>query len=214
MPGRSSSIARVTLGLLNRVMDPVPGRSGTPLGPASVSQRFAGQIGAEIELDNAAALQMSDTAIGTLFGGYYKYVKFRAADVANTYKRGMLVFFDSAADNQVTSTEALATNVGIAGVTINPTTGQYAVVPGNYGWIFIGGGKVTMANKAALTVAAAVGLQMIWSTAGAGADNGTVDTLAIATATSMARFVGIADSLPVAGGLTNVHMPIVRRRGV
>lgn len=214
MPGRSSNLARVTLGLLNRVMDPVPGRSGTPLGPASTSQRFAGQVGAEIELDNPGALLMSDLAIGTLFGGVYKYVKFRPADLANTYKRGMVLFYDSSVDNQVTSTEALATNVGIAGIQINPTAGNFAVVPGNYGWIFIGGGKVGVVNRAVLTVAAAVGLQMVWAAAGAGADNGAADTLAAATGVSMARFLGIADSLPVAGAITNVHMPIARRRGV
>jgi len=171
-------------------------------------------VGAEIELDNSAALLQSDTAIGTLFGGVYKYVRIRAADVAGTFKRGSLLFWDSAADNQVTSTEALATAVGVAGVQINPTTGNFAIVPGNYSWIFIGGGKCAVANKAALTVAAAVGLQMQWSVAGAGADNGTVDTLAVATGVSMAKFVGIADSLPVAGSITNVWMPLIRKRGV
>jgi len=214
MPGRSSAISRVSIGYLNRVMDPVPGRSGTPLGPASTSQRFAGQVGAEIELDNAGALQMSDTAIGTLFGGLYKYVKFSATPLANTFKRGSLLFWDGVADNQVTTNEALASLFGIAGVQISPTTGPFAVVPGNYGWIFVGGGKVGIANKASLTVAAAVGLQMQWSAAGAGADNGTVDTLAVATTVSMAKYVGQAESLPVAGSITNVWMPFARRRGV
>lgn len=211
MPSRTSNIARVPLGYLNRIMDPVPGRSGTPLGPPTTA-RFTGQLGAELELGDADALQLSDTAIGTLFGGVYRYVRFRAADVANTYKRGMLVMVDTAAANQVTSTEALATASGIAGWQINPTTGPYAVVPGNYGWIFVGGGRVAAQWKAALTVAAAVGLQVIWSAAGAGADNGTVDTLAVATGTSMAKYVGQADVLPVAGSITTIWASIARRR--
>lgn len=211
MPARSgSNLARVSTGLMNRVMDPVIGQTSIPLGTGN--SKYAQQLGAEIELGTADAALMSDPAIGTLFGGMYRYVRFRAADLAATFKRGMLVFIDSAADQQVTSTEALATNVGIAGVVINPTAGAFAVVPGNYGWIFVGGGKVTMQWKAALTVAAAVGLQVQWSAAGAGADNGTVDTLAVATTVSMSKWIGQAEALPVAGGLTTVYQPFTRRR--
>lgn len=210
MPARSGNIVRVTVGMMNRVMDPAIGMTTLPLGPGT--GKYASQLGSEMELGTADAATMSDPAIGTLFGGTYRYVRFRAADLANTFKRGMLVFLDSAAEHQVTSTEALATAYGIAGVVINPTAGQYAVVPGNYGWIFIGGGKVAMQWKAALTVAAAVGLQAQWSAAGAGADNGTVDTLAVATGVSMAKYIGQAESLPVAGGITNVYQPFVRRR--
>lgn len=211
MPARSgSNIARITTGLMNRVMDAAIGMTSLPLGPGT--GKYTGQLGSEIELSMADAAMMSDPAIGTLFGGTYRYVRFRAADLANTFKRGMLVFLDTAAEHQVTSTEALATAFGIAGVVVNPTAGAYAVVPGNYGWIFIGGGKVAMQWKAALTVAAAVGLQVQWSAAGAGADNGTVDTLAVATTVSMAKYIGQAETLPVAGGITNVYQPFVRRR--
>jgi hypothetical protein len=211
MPARSgSNLARVSTGMLNRVMDAVIGQTSVPLGTGN--SKYGNQLGAEIELDNASALMLSDPAIGTLFGGTYRYVRFRAADLANTFKRGMLVFTDSAANQQVTSTEALATATGIAGVVLNPTTGNFAVVPGNYGWIYCGGGNVTMQWKAALTVAAAVGLQVQWSAAGAGADNGTVDTLAVATTVSLAKYIGQAETLPVAGGLTTVYQPFVRRR--
>jgi hypothetical protein len=210
MPARNSNIARVTTGYLNRVSDPVPGMTSAPFGPGG--NKYPNQVGAEIELSDADALTMSDPAIGTLYGGVYRYVKFRLADVANTFKRGMVVLNDSAAQHQVSSTEALATQYGIAGITINPTTGQYAIVPGNFGWIFVGGGRVACAWKATLTVAAGVGLQAQWSAAGAGADNGTVDTLAVATGSSMAKYIGQAEVLPVAASLTNVWMPFVRRR--
>ena len=203
-------VARVTLGMLNRVMDPIPGMSGTPLGPPSAG--WGGMLGQDFEITDADALMMSDPLIGTLYGGVYRYVKFRAADVANTFKRGMVVLADSAAAFQVTSTEALATAYGIAGVVINPTTGVYAVVPGNWGWIYCGGGKVACQFKAALTAAAAVGNQVQWSAAGAGADNGTVDNLLIATAGPTGKYIGQAESLPVAGAISNVWMPFVRRR--
>lgn len=204
------NIARVTVGLLNRVSDAVIGMTSLPLGPGS--GKYPGQLGAEIELSTPDALMMSDTAIGTLYGGVYRYVRFRSADVANTYKRGMVVLADSAAEFQVTSTEALATAYGIAGIVINATTGAYAVVPGNYGWIFIGGGKVTVQYKAALTAAAAVGNQIQWSAAGAGADNGTADNLLIATAGPVGKYLGQAEALPVAGALGNIWMPLIRRR--
>lgn len=211
MPARSgSNLARVTVGMLNRVMDPAIGMTTTPLGPGS--GKYTGQLGAEIELGNADAAMMSDPAIGTLFGGSYRYVRFRAADLANTFKRGMVLFIDSAADAQVTSTEALATAVGIAGIQISPTVGQYAVLPGSYGWIYIGGGKVAVQYKAALTAAAAVGNQLQWSAAGAGADNGTVDNLLAATAGPAGKFLGVAELLPVAGAIGTMYMPFVRRR--
>lgn len=210
MPARSGNIARVSVGMLNRVSDEVIGATTLPLGPGS--NKYANQLGAEIELSDADAALMSDPAIGTLYGGVYKYVRFRLADVANTFKRGMVVLYDSAAPNQVTSTEALATAYGMAGITINPTTGQYAIVPGRYGWIYVGGGRIACQWKAALTVAAGVGLTAQWSAAGAGADNGTIDTLAVATANSSAKYVGQAEVLPVAGSITNVWMPLVRRR--
>lgn len=209
MPARASNIARVSVGYLNRVMDPLPGRSGTPIGPTS--GRFTGQVGAEVEYGPTEAAQLGDPAIGSLFGAVYKYVRFSATPLANTFKRGMLLFWDGVTEYQVTTNEALATQFGIAGVQISPTTGPYAVVPGNYGWI-VTGGKVAAQWKAALTVAAAVGLQAQWSAAGAGADNGTIDTLAVATAPSMAKFVGIAENLPVAGGITNMWMYLQRRR--
>jgi hypothetical protein len=210
MPSRSGNIARVTVGYLNRVSDEVIGMTSLPLGPGT--GKYPNQLGAEIELSDADAAMMSDPAIGTLYGGVYRYVRFRLADVANTFKRGMVVLYDSAAANQVTSTEALATAYGVAGITINPTTGQYAIVPGRYGWIYAGGGRVAAQWKAALTVAAAVGMTAQWSAAGAGADNGTIDSLAAATANSTAKYIGQAEVLPVAGSITNVWMPYVRRR--
>jgi len=210
MPPRSGNIARVTVGLLNRVMDPIIGMTSAPQGPGS--NKYALQLGVEIELGTAEALMMSDPVIGTLFGGTYRYVRFRSADLAATFKRGMLVFQDSAAEHQVTSTEALATAYGVAGVVVNPTAGQYAVLPGSYGWIFVGGGKCAMQYKAALTAVAAVGNQIVWSAAGAGADNGTVDTALIATATATGKYIGQAEALPVAGAIGNVWMPFVRRR--
>ena len=203
-------VARVTLGYLNRVMDPVAGMSGTPLGPPTAG--WGGALGQDFEITDADALMLSDPLIGTLYGGVYRYVKFRLADLAATFKRGMVVMQDSAAPFQVTSTEALATAVGPAGIVISPTTGNYAVVPGNFGWIFCGGGICAMQFKAALTAAAAVGNQVQWSAAGAGADNGTVDNLLAATAGPTGKYMGQAYSLPVAGAISNVWMPYVRRR--
>jgi hypothetical protein len=66
--------------------DQTAGGTGFPL--------YASLLGTEVELDAAAALQLSNTANSTLYGGLYKYVNFFSAG-ANTIAAGQACFWGS-----------------------------------------------------------------------------------------------------------------------
>lgn len=122
---------RVTTEFLNDVNDPSP---GVPLASpsGSIVQPYTGQLGGKLSLDAATALALSDTAIGTLYGGVYQYVKFKAG-TTTAPARGQVVFWDDI-DNYVVTPDATATNDSqIAGIVLN------AVTKGNYGFIQIAG---------------------------------------------------------------------------
>ena len=63
---------RVTAGYLNDVNDPAP---GVPLASpsGSIVQNYAGQMGGKLFLGSVTASALSDTAVGTLYGGVYQY---------------------------------------------------------------------------------------------------------------------------------------------
>jgi hypothetical protein len=121
---------------LNGVNDTVAGGAIVSL-PSGISSPAvsATQAGDRIVLDDASALALSDTTIGTLFGGIYQYVQTLSTATANP-ARGTAAFWRAtdlvtASVYQVTSdaqpTAALPTF--IAGVFIN------AITKGNFGWI-------------------------------------------------------------------------------
>jgi hypothetical protein len=121
----NSKIDRIT-GLLNAVNDTQPGgasNDGNGLAP--------GQLGDEIYLNAAQALSLSDTTVGTLYGGRYKYVKFLLTQSGTTIKGGPVYWTDP--DNFVVSADVATGAPGFAGVALN------VVTKGNYGWILIEG---------------------------------------------------------------------------
>src|SRR5258708_134540 len=78
---------------LNDVNDTTVGGALTtaPTG-LTVSQFQQTQPGDRILLDDATALALSDTVVGTLFGGIYEYVNV-ASGTAATATRGCVAFF-------------------------------------------------------------------------------------------------------------------------
>src|SRR5690349_17859990 len=127
--------------------------SGAPV--PQVSQTIPGD---KIVLDDATALALSDTAVGTLFGGIYMYVGTLSTSTASP-ARGAGAFY-RAADipsalsglYQVTAdgSPTAAIPTFIAGVFIN------AITKGNFGWIQLGGICMCLFDTA-ITGAATVG---------------------------------------------------------
>jgi hypothetical protein len=122
---------------LNDVNDTVSGGAIVSL-PAGISSPAvsATQAGDRIVLDDASALALSDSAVGTLYGGIYQYVQTLSTATANP-ARGTAAFWRAtdlitASLYQVSSDaqpNAASLPTFIAGVFIN------AITKGNFGWI-------------------------------------------------------------------------------
>lgn len=122
---------------LNDVNDSVSGGSVVSL-PSGLQSPAVSQTqpGDRIVLDDATALALSDTTVGTLFGGIYMYVGTLSTATASP-ARGTAAFWRAAdlitsSIYQVTSDAqpaAATLPTFIAGVFIN------AITKGNFGWI-------------------------------------------------------------------------------
>jgi hypothetical protein len=102
-------------------------------------------LGVRILLDNVAALALSDTTVGTLYGGIYQYVNFLSGGTASP-ARGLVAFWassqtganlfasDGATQYTVHVDAAATTGAGFwAGAVLN------SVTKGNFGWVQIAG---------------------------------------------------------------------------
>ncbi len=203
---------QLTAKFLNDVNDSVAGGAVVSL-PAGAPTPLASatQPSDRIVLDTATALALSDTAVGTLFGGVYMYVG-TASGATAAPALGLLAFWNTAvADNlyQVTNDESGSQGANlIAGICIN------AITKGNWGWIQIAG-KATIKFRAVLTgPAPANGCGVYAAAAGAGASVATADVFAGSVAnptftqadTLVQRFLGTAEALPVAGAASAVSL--------
>lgn len=208
--GNSSPSPRLVSGTVNGENNPAPGNvMGSSALAGGLVSSYAGQVGTRLILSAEDAGKFSNTANGTLYGGVYCYVKTNAA--AANIARGRLAFWDltvSEASYQVHQDETQNGGVPlIAGVFLN------AITPGNYGWIQISG-RATLQSRATVTAATR---NIIWSGAGSGADNATVDGLANATAITGANlystFLGVAEQVAANGALIIVNLrPIISRQ--
>jgi hypothetical protein len=165
-------------------------------------------------MTDAEALALSDTATGTLYGGIYRRVLLKSGITGggNTgFKRGQIVFWDLVTANadpyQVTNVEA--TDVGIiAGVIINANDTSAAPLSGKYVWIQEAGLATGLCRGTVTTTTqfdAAV-----WAKAGAGADNATFDSAALATGTLtyalVMNIMGIFVQAPANAGLKKIQL--------
>lgn len=167
--GLVNQIERMVTSKMNLANDPLPGQS-TASGTGAA--QYGGVLGQRVALGPDEI--RFDSPTGTLFGGIYQYVRFKAGATAAP-ARGLLAYWDtSVAEDlyQVTNDETIGSSP-IAGVGLN------AVTSGNFGWIQVGG-KVTAKTRTALTLAGAAGQPMFAAYAGAGADVATVDNSAAA----------------------------------
>ena len=189
--------------------------TGVPAGIPGASQGGQTQPGDRFILGFVDALALSNTTVGTLYGGLYMYVStYASATAAYTINRLVFWNFPTANDNlyQVTSDEgSLTTGAAlIAGVLINTLTA------GNYWWIQIAG-KVAVKFRSVLTGTPSSGCAVYAAGAGAGAQVGTFDVLdggGNPTFTQLGlalnRYSGVADAIPVAGAVSNISMPLSR----
>lgn len=205
----------LTARFLNDVNDTVSGGLAVAL-PAgaptpTVSQTIPGD---RIVLDDATAVALSDTVVGTLYGGIYMYFGTLSTSAASP-ARGSAAFYRAAdlpsavsALYQVTADAQPTTTLPtlLSGVFIN------AVTKGNWGWVQVGGVASCLFDSAvsAATVGGMVTARgiagvaaTVASTFDVGAAVATPATVAIANA-QIAGMFGIAIVLPVVSTVTTV----------
>jgi hypothetical protein len=201
----------LTAKFLNDVND--SGQGGNQVSvPAGVVQVSSSQnfVGDRMLVDDISALALSDTTVGTLYGGIYEYVQTLAGSTAAP-ARGTAAFiraadlppafspplFQVTADAQPTT--ALPTL--FAGVFIN------AITKGNYGWIQTQGVASLLFDSTITTAAVGNPVTLkVSPTVASTFDVGVASaaTLLGAVQSGPATFVGIAIVLPVLSTITAV----------
>ena len=166
-----------------------------------VSQDLPGD---RIVLDDATALALSDTAIGTLFGGVYMYVKTTA--VTRVAARGGIAFFKTAdlgvAYNVYSDPDpSAAVPTHIAGIYISAPTS------GNFCWIQVAGAASVQFDDAALSSAAdGQFVSAKVSSANAATKTYPADAGATTSNTTVAALIGVACGLPSSTVISTVML--------
>lgn len=192
---------QLTAKFLNDVNDSVAGGAlvSVPSGAPAIAVS-ATQPGDRIVLDDATALALSDTAIGTLFGGVYMYVKMTT--VTRACVRGGIAFFKTAdigsaytVYSDADPTTAVPTH--IAGIFIN------VITTAQFGWIQVAGAASVLFDSTVLTAIA----DGNWVTAKVSAATAaTADVGAAAGVVTLAALIGVACGLPTSAVISTVMM--------
>ena len=170
--------------------------------PAGAQGPQASQLlpGDRIVLDDATALALSDTAIGTLFGGVYMYVK--STIVTRAIVRGGIAFFKTAdigSAYAVYSDADPSTTVPshIAGIYINVITTAF------YGWIQVAGAASVLFDSASLGAIADGNLVTAKISASTAS---TADVGLAVTQISVAALLGVACGIPTSAVVSTVML--------
>ena len=135
----------------------IGGEDVAPVLAAAGGGRFGGQLGSIVYHDNASALKVSKTTVGTLFMGSYQLVKFTSALV-----RGQLVFWDTLANNGLADYEVTHTVTAASCFRAGVALFTDAAATGKFGYIQTGGlASMQFGNSAVGTI----GLGVIQATA-------------------------------------------------
>jgi hypothetical protein len=195
----------LTARYLNDVNDSVQGGAifALPSGvqPPAWSQTIPGD---RIVLDDVSALALSDTTVGTLYGGVYEYVQ-TYASAAAAPARGTCAFWLIASlpnatvpAYQVTSDAqpTAALPAYIAGVFLN------AVTKGNYGWIQNAGTASVLYDNALTSTALATTVSSKVSASIAS----TFDAGVALSTVTLANVLGVAIGTPVISTISQVFI--------
>lgn len=178
---------------LNNVNDALPGGAGTS---GTGAPQYLGQVGHELELDAANALRLSNTSVGTLYGGKYQYVNVRLAATQNPAIGQCAYWYDR--DNYIVTPD-VATGC-FAGIFIN------AITKGNYGYIQTGG-LASVKFKASVTKATPAACDLVVNVSDSSVGRG--DVLADATALTSVEvraIIGTAAAAPVSNTISTVQL--------
>lgn len=201
---------------LNQVLDSTASGQPDVLGVLPGTAYGGGlNTGDYLRLTDKEALALSNTTVGTLYGGIYRRVFFKSGITGggNTgFKRGQIVFWDlvtttNPSEHTVTNVEATDPQL-LAGIVINANDTSGAPISGNYGWIQVAG-LATGLFTASSFGDGTVGNSVYWAKAGAGANNATLNAVlgsSSVTSVSFGEFTGIVVTAATSGGLSKVQL--------
>ena len=191
----------LTAKYLNDVNDATAGGAVVSV-PAGATGPQASQLqpGDRIVLDDLTALALSDTAIGTLYGGVYMYTQFKTTTRAAV--RGGIAF-NKTADIGVAyiaygdADPSTTVPTHIAGILINVITAN------SYGWIQVAGAASVLFDSTALTAIADGDLVTAKVSATTAS---TADVGAAPTTVTVAALLGVAYGAPVSATVSLVML--------
>jgi hypothetical protein len=176
--------------------------------PPPYSQTIPGD---RIVLDDATAFALSDTTVGTLFGGVYMYVGTLSTST-NSPGRGQIAFWGNAQLPPNTPSGTLAYTVTadaqptnssvptfIAGIFLNAAT------KGNFCWVQVAGVASVLYDQS-LSGQQNIGLTVTSKITSNASTPGSADCGAAITTTTIAALLGVAVSSPVASTISQVIM--------
>ena len=188
---------------LNDVNDTVSGGAAVSLPAGAPSPQVSQTIpGDRIVLDDISAAAVSDTTVGTLYGGVYMYVGTLSTATAAP-ARGSIAFWRTnelpggATQGYIATSDAQPTTAipgYIAGVFIN------AVTKGNYGWIQVAG-TASVLYDSSLTAAAQASTVSAKVSAGVAS---TADSGVALTTTTLAFVLGVSIGSPISSTVSSV----------
>jgi len=206
MSNFTSQVERVSSGALNNTGDPAIGQPlASPSG--SIVIPFDGQLGQKYAVGGltagsfSEALRLSNTTIGTLYGGIYQYVQFKS-DSSGANIRGGILFWSDIPNFIVTPDVTLATQGAIAGVSLAVN------VKGNYGYFQVAGLASVLFKSSITKTTPAVG-DLVIVDQGGGTPTARGDVLADSTniTSPIAKsIIGWAYDLPVGGAVSRVML--------
>lgn len=169
----------------------------------TLSQGQQTMVGDRIILDDATAYALSDTTVGTLYGGIYMYVNVSAGTAA-TSVRGCVAFFLSAG---ITHPNTYTVSMDPQPTTTNPTYVLGVFINGitklNYGWVQIAGIASVLFDTTTITGTTAG--SMVSAKASA-TQLGAADNAAVVSQITVAALLGVSVGTVAAATVSQVAL--------
>lgn len=186
--------------------------TGVPAG-LNISQGIQTLPGDRMILGEEDAAALTDTSVGTLYGGILTYVRTPSGSTATPTKNRAMFWDSSVAGSQFQATPDESGSQGVAlfaGVCINTLTK-------GYNWWIQSAGRVRILFRAVLTGAPSDGCPVYLAGAGAGADVGLFDVLDgngnpsfTQVGQMLNQYVGPSQTAPIAATVSTVNLPLGR----
>ena len=200
---------QLTAAKLNSVNDASSGGAIVSLPSGVTGPAVSATIpGDRIVLDDATALALSNTTVGTLYGGVYMYVG-TVAGATNAIALGQLAYWRAnelpggAGQGYIVTSDpqpSASVPTFVAGVFIN------AITKGNYGWIQVAGFASVLFDQSQTGTNAAGNACVAKISPNASTPASVDNSPTSLTVTTLAQLLGVCVSYPIASTVSQIIM--------